>query len=147
MQLHCLYVYNSTNECLHYLEWNRPRQPVNASDDRQVVLGLAISADSVINKLSQQHDRAHMLRMDAYSMHVLRVPTGLRLVLLAERDAPEKEIQAHLWHMYASLYVPIVVLSAQPRSDAAHAAFEHALDSYSRTVVASEPTHRGATVK
>jgi len=140
MRLHCLYVFNKHDECMHYIEWVRPRQPESPSDDRQVVLGLAVSADSVVSKLSQalgQKERMRTLRTDAYSMHLLSIPTGLRFVLFAEKGAPE--LSQHLWHIYSALYVPMVVMCSQPFSDSSLLAFEHALDSYARSVIASEP--------
>lgn len=134
MKVYCLYAFSSGGECFLYMEWERERQPSNAAHDRRVVHGLILSAESAVTKLGSQ-DGVKAIRADAYTIHCFASPTGVRLALLTEATATA--LNEQLWHIYANLYVPLVVRNPAPSPSAS------ALELFQRAV--AEHVHSFAT--
>ena len=125
--LHSLYMFNRQGDLLQYVEFSRPRQPVNVADDAKMMFGLLFSLNSFCTKLNpssggtqtaqptpggpivttaQKRSVFQSFKTNTYKLHYLETPSGVQLALTTDPAAPD--MRDALKHVFGSLYVELV---------------------------------------
>uniref|UniRef100_A0A5S6R5P6 Trafficking protein particle complex subunit n=1 Tax=Trichuris muris TaxID=70415 RepID=A0A5S6R5P6_TRIMR len=109
MTIYNLYIFDAQGRCIHYSEWQRPKQPsVSQVEEFQLVHGLLASIRSFNEKLSPLGPRSQFKEYSTMKsrLHYFETATSLKFVM--NTDIAALGIEELLPKIYEQVYVPYV---------------------------------------
>jgi|TARA_B100000524_G_C23635855_1_gene364916 hypothetical protein len=147
-QLFSIHIFSRKGACLYYKQLSRPldsgsrsgeKTPNELEQEHKLMFGFLFSLKQFVHKISPDGPGPsgfYACNTSTYKLHYHEVPSGMRLVLCTEKNAPD--LREALRHIYANIVVETLVKNPlwQPDTPIDAPAFVEQLDGYLKGLAA-----------